>query len=172
MRKIIFLLLLVTACQQTRTSEFIGSWYFCEYTGAYTELHIVNEQTAYLQGIDFYERRIDIRNDTLMTFDTLVNWLDELGNPAIIKYEGTVNEGTLNWLIGDLDSVKYHRVYERLPKQLIGLKIERDSLVDLLNNQFQIRLTERNCQDQRTEEERKLESLENQQLIDEIKETF
>jgi hypothetical protein len=165
---IILLLLIVNACQQTRTSDFFGSWYFCDYTGAYTELHIINEQTAYLQAVDFCERRIDIRNDTLTTFDTLENWVDEHGSPSIIEYHGTINNGTLNWLIRDGDSVKYHRIYERMPNRLSELKISKDSLLNFLNDEFHNRKVNRNCQDQRTKEERTLDSLESEELIQEI----
>lgn len=168
------LLLPVPACMSPdkKTNPFIGSWYHCDYVGQFNELHIFNDDLVLSLGgtSNYYDAHpYKIVNDTLRYYYELHNWIDTQGKPIFVKVQAVPSNDQLNLLWGSDDSVKYSWKFMQMPKALRPPEKNDSSFLDYWKlSQFNEREKYFSCQDQRKEEQRRIDSLRMDELIEGI----
>lgn len=135
----------------------------------HSELHIFEDDLVLsLGGTGNYNdaHPYKIIYDTLRYYDTLYNFHDEHGNPVIIKMQAFLSDDQLNLLWGREDSVKYSWQFMKMPKALMPPEKNDSSFLEYWQlSQFYKRAEYFNCQDQRSEEQRRIDSLKTEELI-------
>jgi hypothetical protein len=163
MRNIIFILFIFTACSKPSKQDFLGAWFYCDYTGQYSELHIANDQVIFNFNAPngwYSPHPFEIINDTLVYLDTLHNWKDSQGNPIVVKNRLIVSNDELTFLYGITDSIKYKWTFNRFKNEIKNHQKDSSlSKSEFMDLRFYERSKLINCSDQRTNEEIEQDSI-------------
>lgn len=134
-------------------TKILGSWYSCSSNGDYVEMHIKENQYKYSTdfGIVTKWNEFEIKGNTIFQYDKYVFEDSTIVNKANLYF---LEEGmlTLEYFTSDEDWV-----FHRLDKAIINID---DNAI--LNQETKERSNARKCIDQRTEEEKKKDSLDTQ----------
>lgn len=148
---IIILFLLIIGCKpKASTNTLIGNWYSCSRSGDYIEMYVVDKKYKYITDFQLPQNWNEYRvsGDTLIQhyFDNILD--TTYYSKALIHF---VNESQIS-----IDYLTFKEVWvlNKLTNPIID--INNDSL---LMAGIKLRSINANCQDQRSHEEKKRDSL-------------
>jgi hypothetical protein len=165
MRNCICGLLILVACVNSSKEGFEGHWYNCGHAGQYQELHISSSKLyKFYTSADWNSpQNYIIKNDTLFSSDTLINWVDEEGSPVVVKTEITqVSKDQLR-----VKFIDYEYVFHRMPKE-VNFNMDSYALDTNSENEFGARKEYFSCPDLRSVEEKRIDSLRMEELLEDI----
>lgn len=156
MRIWIYSLLTLVSCVNSFENKFEGHWYYCGHAGDYQEIHISpNKFFRLYTFMDWNSpHNYSIKNDTLFCSDTLINWIDESGNPGIV--ETVITQVSKNQL--NVKFIDYEYTFHSMPEEF-KFNIDQYTLDTSSENKFLTRQEYFSCPDLRSVEEKQKDSL-------------
>ena len=149
-------MLILASCVNSFGDKFEGHWYYCGHAGEYQEIHIFPDKYfRFYSSLDWNSpHSYTIENDTLFSSDTLINWRDKNGNPAIVETVITqVSKDQLSVKLSNHECIFYRMTEE------FDLNIDQYTLDEISENKFYTREEHFSCPDLRSLEEKQEDSL-------------
>ncbi len=135
------------------TNKFEGSWCMCSYHGSYVELHI--SEQVHIPGL-LNQTDYTITNDTLIANQFVQG---EFQGVISFVHSATLEQDTLHWLIYSDNSLKGHLKFHRMRKAIDFTSQDSLDFNQWVKQLHPFRSAKANCQDLRSIEELKKDTI-------------